>query len=95
MGILSKVGLKKYQDTWTEVSRSKFESDDIDSIEAMEVVASQWGISVKITWIDGEVSFVPCSKEVNDVCIGDIVDPAKCFLVTLKRGDKTCEKILF
>jgi hypothetical protein len=95
MGILSKVGLKKYQDTWTEVSRSKFESDDIDSIEAMEVVASQWGISVKITWVDGEVSFVPCSKEVSDVCIGDIVDPAKCFLVTLKRGDKTCEKILF
>lgn len=95
MGILSKIGLKKYQDTWTEVSRAKFESDDIDAIESMEVVASQWGISVKITWIDGEVSFVPCSKEVDDVCIGDTVDPAKCFLVTLKRGDKTCEKILF
>lgn len=95
MGILSKISLKKYQDTWTEVKREKFEQEDIDVIDAMEIVPSQWGISVKITYLDGEVSFIPCSKEVGDVCIGEAVDPAKCFLVTLRRGDKTCEKILF
>lgn len=95
MGILSKISLKKYQDTWEEVSREQFDAQDVASIESMEVVPSQWGISVKITWISGDVSYLPISQRVEGAMLGQSVDPAKCFLVTLKRGDKTCEKIYF
>lgn len=95
MGILSKISLKKYQDTWEEVSREKFDAEDIASIESAEVVASQWGLSVKITWKSGDVSFLPISQRVEEPVIGQQVDPAKCFLVTLRRGAKTCEKIYF
>lgn len=95
MGILSKISLKKYQDTWEEVSREKFDEADVASVESMEVVASNWGISVKITWRSGDVSYLPISQRVEGAMIGQQIDPAKCFLVTLKRGEKTCEKIYF
>jgi hypothetical protein len=95
MGLLDRITKKTYQDTWSEVSRERFDAETIDAVEAAEVVASEWGISVKLTLIDGQVAYFPISKEVKDACIGDTVDVSKCFLVTLKRGDKTCEKILF
>ena len=95
MGILSKISLKKYQDTWEEVSREQFDAEDIASIESAEVVPSQWGLSVKITYVSGDVSFLPISQRVEEPVIGQQVDPAKCFLVTLRRGAKTCEKIYF
>ena len=33
MGILSKIGLKKYQDTWEEVSREQFDAEDTAKLE--------------------------------------------------------------
>lgn len=95
MGILSKISLKKYQDTWEEVSREQFDAEDVASIESMEVVPSQWGLSVKMTYVSGDVSYLPISQRVEEPIIGQQVDPAKCFLVTLRRGAKTCEKIYF
>lgn len=95
MGILSKLSLKKYQDTWEEVSREQFDAEDVASIESMEVVPSQWGLSVKMTYVSGDVSYLPISQRVEEPIIGMQVDPAKCFLVTLRRGAKTCEKIYF
>lgn len=95
MGILSKISLKKYQDTWEEVSREQFDAEDVASIESMEVVPSQWGLSVKMTYVSGDVSYLPISQRVEEPIIGQQIDPAKCFLVTLKRGAKTCEKIYF
>ena len=89
MGILSKISLKKYQDTWEEVSREQFDAEDVASIESMEVVPSQWGLSVKMTYVSGDVSYLPISQRVEEPIIGQQVDPAKCFLVTLRRGAKT------
>jgi hypothetical protein len=95
MGILHKINLKMYQDTWQEVSREQFDAEDIASIESAEVVPSQWGLSVKITWKSGDVSYLPISQMVEEPVIGQQVDLTKCFLVTLRRGAKTCEKIYF
>lgn len=96
MGILSKISLKKYQDTWEEVSREQFDAEDVASIESAEVVPSQWGLSVKITWNSSDVSYIPISQRVDDdIMIGQQVDLSKCFLVTLRRGAKTCQKIYF
>lgn len=94
MGLLAKKNFKTYLNTWEEVSRESFDSDDMAIVESAEVVASNYGISAKLVYISGEVVFIPLSRDNQDMGIGQTIDLSKCFLVTLKRGTEYTEKLL-
>ena len=97
MSIFSKVALRSYSQSWKPIKEEKFDVDDIEAIESIEVVASNYGTSGKVIYKDSpdQCSFIPLSRENQDLPVGKILDLDKCFLVTLIRGNSTCEKLLY
>lgn len=92
MGLLSK--LRTYQGKWNVTSRDSFDESEINEIVSNEVVPSEYGNSVKLTREDGQVSFLPISNTSRDVRVGESVDLAKCFVLTLSRtGDNDIYRI--
>ena len=94
MGILSKLGIKTYQNTWEEAKREKFTEDDLFIIESITVVSSQYGISGKIIYVSGEVSFIPLSRDNQNLPVDSEIDKNKCWIVTLHRGKDEAIKLL-
>ena len=92
MGLLSK--LRVYPGKWNETNRESFDESDIQSVVSNEVVPSEYGNSVKLVKKDGQVSFLPISNTSREVAVGESVDLAKCFLLTLSRtGDDDIYRI--
>ena len=92
MGILS--SLRTYRGKWNVSDRQKFDASELESIESNEVVPSEYGKSVRLTKKNGEVAFLPISNTSKDVNIGESVDLAKCFVLTLSRtGDDDIYRI--
>lgn len=92
MGILS--SLRTYRGKWNVSDRQKFDASELESIESNEVVPSEYGNSVRLNKKNGEVAFLPISNTSKDVNIGESVDLAKCFVLTLSRtGDDDIYRI--
>lgn len=92
MGILSKVNARRYESEWKEVDRERFTQEDNDVIKEAKVVASQYGKSVKLLYNDGTMEFYGLSRDC-DLPVDTIVEPLKCFMVFLERGDQKTNKI--
>lgn len=94
MSILSNLGLRTYKPSWVETSREKFDAEDIEVIESITVVTSNYGLSGEILWISKEVSYIPLSRECRDVVVGETINPEDCWIVHLERAGETTEKLL-
>lgn len=94
MSILSNLGLRTYKPSWIEASREKFDAEDIEIIESITVVSSNYGLSGEILWISKEVSYIPLSRECRDVVVGETINPEDCWIVHLERAGETTEKLL-
>lgn len=94
MSILSNLGLRTYKPSWVETSREKFDAEDIEVIESITVVTSNYGLSGEILWVSKEVSYIPLSRECRDVVVGETINPEDCWIVHLERVGETTEKLL-
>lgn len=94
MSILSNLGLRTYKPSWVETSREKFDAEDIEIIESITVVTSNYGLSGEILWVSKEVSYIPLSRECRDVVVGETINPEDCWIVHLERAGETTEKLL-
>lgn len=94
MSTLSKLGLRTYKPSWVETSREKFDAEDIEIIESITVVTSNYGLSGEILWVSKEVSYIPLSRECRDVVVGETINPEDCWIVHLERAGETTEKLL-
>lgn len=94
MSILSNLGLRTYKPSWIETSREKFDAEDIEVIESITVVTSNYGLSGEILWVSKEVSYIPLSRECRDVVVGETINPEDCWIVHLERAGETTEKLL-
>lgn len=94
MSILSNLGLRTYKPSWVETSREKFDAEDIEVIESITVVTSNYGLSGEILWVSKEVSYIPLSRECRDVVVGETINPEDCWIVHLERAGETTEKLL-
>lgn len=94
MSILSNLGLRTYKPSWVETSREKFDAEDIEIIESITVVTSNYGLSGEILWVSKEVSYIPLSRECKDVVVGETINPEDCWIVHLERAGETTEKLL-
>ena len=94
MSILSNLGLRTYKPSWVETSREKFDAEDVDIIESITVVTSNYGLSGEILWVSKEVSYIPLSRECRNVVVGETINPEDCWIVHLERAGETTEKLL-
>ena len=94
MSILSNLDLRTYKPIWVETSREKFDTEDIEIIESITVVTSNYGLSGEILWVSKEVSYIPLSRECRDVVVGETINPEDCWIVHLERAGETTEKLL-
>lgn len=94
MSTLSKLGLRTYKPSWVETSREKFDAEDVEIIESITVVSSNYGLSGEILWVSKEVSYIPLSRECRDVVVGETINPEDCWIVHLERAGETTEKLL-
>lgn len=94
MSILSNLGLRTYKPSWVETSREKFDAEDIEIIESITVVTSNYGLSGEILWVSKEVSYIPLSRDCRDVVVGETINPEDCWIVHLERAGETTEKLL-
>lgn len=94
MSILSNLGLRTYKPSWVETSREKFDAEDVEIIESITVVTSNYGLSGEILWVSKEVSYIPLSRECRDVVVGESINPEDCWIVHLERAGETTEKLL-
>lgn len=94
MSILSNLGLRTYKPSWVETSREKFDAEDVEIIESITVVTSNYGLSGEILWVSKEVSYIPLSRECRAVVVGETINPEDCWIVHLERAGETTEKLL-
>lgn len=94
MGLFS--SNKVYGRTWQEeksLRQPLSNDDDYNSIEDIEVVVGEYGLSARISGNAGDV-FKSLDKETaNNVLVGEKLDKSRCFLCVFKRGAETCEKL--
>ena len=92
MGILSKAVL--YAPVWSEAYRTRFDEDDLNSITEIEVVASNYGISARVETTSGN-AYYPISRESSPLNVGDKLDPKRCTIIHLVRGEQETDKLSY
>lgn len=94
MAILSQFSY--YSRNWEEYHRNPFDEEDIKNIERITVVAGVHGISAKIELSNEEKdAFVPIHRDSKPLVVGDQLDPKKCTIIYLKRGEARTKKLLY
>lgn len=85
MSILDKI--RTYAGSWREASRDKLSKAEQASIESVEVVGGQYGLSMCFLMKAGGKKFIPLSRD-SDLEEGDSVKISSVELITLERdGD--------
>lgn len=85
MGILDKI--RTYAGSWSEASRDKLSKAEQASVESVEVIGSQYGLSMCFLMKAGGKKFIPLSRDSN-LEEGDSVKISSVELITLERdGD--------
>lgn len=92
MGILSE--MTYYSKVWVEVDRKPFDEDDLKDIECITVVAGDHGISARVELPDKD-TFIPIHRDSKPLSVGDQLDPKKCIIIYLKRGEARTKKLLY
>ena len=85
--------IKMYNASWVEDSRESFNSEEMSSINDIEVVPSQYGKSARIS-INGKNGYIPLSAECANIPVGTKLDKSLCMVVHLVRGEQKCNKRL-
>ena len=82
--------------TWQEdksLRQPLSKDEDYDSIDDIEVVVGEYGLSARISCKEGDV-FKSLDKETSGkVLVGEHLDKSRCSLCVFKRGGETCEKL--
>mgnify|MGYP006874835622 CR=1 FL=1 len=79
--------LKKYAGTWHVKSERNLSEEELKTAESAVVVGSSYGSSVQITLKNGDITFIPLSRD-SALGIGEEVDLTKAKLITLcKSGE--------
>lgn len=85
MGILDKI--RTYADSWSEASRDRLSRAEQASVESVEVVEGQYGLSMCFLMKAGGKKFIPLSRD-SHLEEGDSVKISSVELITLERdGD--------
>lgn len=85
MSILDKI--RTYAGSWREASRDKLSKAEAASIDSIEVVEGQYGLSMCFLMKAGGKKFIPLSRD-SDLEKGDSVKISSVELITLERdGD--------
>lgn len=92
MGLLDNVA--SYSKRWSEAGREAFASEDIERIDSIEVVPSQYGTSAKVS-VGEYDKYYPLHRENPVLPVGTKLDKRYCTVVHLVRGEQTCEKLLY
>ena len=82
MGFLDK--LRTYAGSWSEASRDKLSKAEQASIESIEVVEGQYGLSMCFLMKAGGKKFMPLSRD-SQLEEGDSVDLKSVEISTLER----------
>ena len=82
MGFLDK--LRTYAGSWNEASRDKLSKTEQASIESIEVVEGQYGLSMCFLMKTGGKKFMPLSRD-SQLEEGDSVDLKSVEISTLER----------
>ena len=82
MGFLDK--LRTYAGSWSEASRDKLSKTEQASIESIEVVEGQYGLSMCFLMKAGGKKFMPLSRD-SQLEEGDSVDLKSVEISTLER----------
>lgn len=86
--------IKKYAGRWAETARRNFSDEEKSFVDKAEVVASQYGNSVKFSFVDGTCGFIPLARDAN-ASVGDTVNMSTALVLTLsKSGEEDIERIL-
>lgn len=95
MGILSK--LRSYNGKWNVASKTAFSTEDLAEISSNEIVPSEYGKSLKLNRVNGQVSYIPVSNTCEEKAeVGKSIDLSKCFILTLSRsGDEDIYRVEF
>ena len=93
MNIFSSI--KKYAGKWMQVGADRnFSDEEINAVESAEIVASQYGNSVKFCFTNGEIGFIPVSND-STKSVGDSVDLKTAKIRTLsKPGEADITRIV-
>lgn len=83
MGFLDK--LRTYAGSWSEASRDKLSKAEQASIESIEVVEGQYGLSMCFLMKAGGKKFMPLSRD-SQLEEGDSVDLKSVEISTLERS---------
>lgn len=86
--------LKAYEGKWSVTNTRDFTEEEIATIAHAEVVASEYGNSVKFWDHNGTVFFIPLSNE-SSLVVGDHFDLKTGKLLTLsKPGEKDIDRVI-
>lgn len=93
MGLLNNVTV--YAKTWEEIGRESFSESDLNEIEEIKVVPSNYGKSARVSTKNG-YCFYTLSRECADIPCDEYLDKEKCMIVHLQRGsDQFTDKLLY
>lgn len=80
--------LTVYAGNWEQTGSQKFDANDLAAIDSATVVTSQFGKSVCFFLKGGGQSYVPMSRNGQQLEVGASVDPSKVTIETLsKKGE--------
>lgn len=92
MGFLS--NLQVYGGSWEVTGKSKLEAEEVESIEDIEVVSSQYGLNMCFMLKGGGKSYCPISRDA-DLEEGDKIDKHSVEVLTLQRaGDQPINRVI-
>lgn len=92
MGILD--SLASYNKRWEEAYRDHFSESELSSIDEIEVVASQYGTSARVS-TGTTNSFISMHKDNPIIPVGTKLDKSLCCIIHLVRGEQTTVKLLY
>lgn len=85
--------LREYGGAWSVKEEAKFDKADLASIKSNEVVASQFGLSVCFSMVNGMKKYIPLSSTC-ELVEGDVMDLKKSKVIILeKEGEEDCVRI--
>ena len=87
--------IRKYAGKWNVVGADRaFTAEEIAAVDYAEVVASQYGNSVKFCFTNGEMGFIPLSND-SSKSVGDKIDLQTAKIRTLsKPGEADITRIV-
>lgn len=79
-------GTLKIYGGWNVKSEHKFNKDELNYIKQAVVVESQYGNSVCLTLMGGNITYIPLDpKSEETTAVGQVLDPQALTLITLTK----------